>query len=132
MCTFKGGGSLDGLALQLPAEVTSVVTTKREGGRSYYVVDDTAGTAMFAGFNEPGRDMGKLWRQLTDAARAEREAVEAASAARGCSSCGRTFGSPGAFAIAHDGRCLPDHMIESMLTEISGVWCTRGSDTALR
>lgn len=129
---FRGGGSLDDLALELASEVTSVVTTEREGGRSYYAVDRAAGTAWFAGFNEQGRDMGQLWRQLTDAAKAEREAFEVATTARGCNSCGRTFGSPGAFALAHDGRCLPDSAIESLLTERSGVWCTRGSDTARR
>lgn len=132
MLHFRGGGSLDGAELQLPAHVPGVVTIEREGGESHYILDSITRTAWFTGFNEQGRDMGKLWRQLADAARAEAEAIEAASAAKGCSSCGRVFGSPGAFAVAHDGRCLPDHMIESMLTEISGVWCARGSDAALR
>jgi hypothetical protein len=76
------------------------------------------------------------WDRFKNAAsnqtEADAAAIEAASAARGCSSCGRTFGSPGAYAQAHDGRCLPVHMFESVLVEVSGVWCTRGSDTARR
>ncbi len=132
MHAFKGGGSIDGLELQLPRGVTSVVTIQRDGNQSHYAVDDTTGAAMFTGFNEQGRDMGKLWRQLTDTAKAEREAFEVATTARGCNSCGRTFGSPGAFALAHDGRCLPESAIESLLIDISGVWVTRGSDAAQR
>lgn len=129
---FAGGGSMDGAVLELPAHVTGIVTTERDGGRSYYVVDDQAATCTFAGLNEQGRDMGKIMRQFTEAARAEREAIAAASAAVGCSACGRTFGSPGAHGAAHDGRCLPDSAIESMLVNISGVWCWRGSDVSRR
>ena len=130
---FSGGGSMDGAELQLPAHVTGAVTIDRDG-RSYYVLDDRADASgfVFVGFDTTGETMGKIARAFTETGRAEREAVEAASAARGCGSCGRTFGSPGAYAVAHDGRCLPDHMIESALVEVSGIWCTRGSDTARR
>ena len=126
MHAFKGGGSLDGLVLQLPRGVTSVVTIQRDGNQSHYAIDDTTGAAMFTGFNKIGKAVSGIMHELTESARAEAAALEAASAARGCSSCGRTFGSPGAHAVAHDGRCLPDHVIESALVEISGVWCTRG------
>jgi hypothetical protein len=130
---FRGGGSLDGAELELPAHVTGVVTIDRDG-RSYYILDDQAGASGFAfvGFDTTGETMGKIARAFSAANRAEQEAIAAASAAQGCGRCGRTFGSPSAYAAAHDGRCLPDHMIESMLTEVSGVWCTRGSDTARR
>lgn len=83
---------------------------------------------------------GSAWRRLVNTAsgqggteaRTEADSIAAASAPKGCPSCGRIFGSPGAFALAHDGRCLPDHMIESTLIEVSGVWVTRGSDAAQR
>jgi len=119
---FKGGGSIDGLALRLPAEVTSVVTTERDRGQSYYVVDDTTGTAWFTGFNEQGRAMGKIMRAFTEAGRAEREAIEAASSAQGCRSCGRTFANAASHAIHRDGgQCLPDTAY-GQLVQVDGVW----------
>jgi hypothetical protein len=61
----------------------------------------------------------------------EAEAIAAAQRPRSCGACGRTFiGS--AFTVAHDGRCLPDSMIESQLLLVDGVWTLRGTDAASR
>ena len=67
--------------------------------------------------------------QSDDAELRDAAAVAAALRPRSCGGCGRTFiGS--AFAVAHDGRCLPDHAIESLLLEVDGVWVLRWSDAA--
>lgn len=119
---FRGGGSLDGAELELPARVPGVVTTERDGGCSWYVLDDTTGAYQFAGLNQQGASMGKIMRSFTEAARAEREAVEAASAAAGCSACGRTFANAASVAVHRDGgRCLPDGAY-GQLVSVDGVW----------
>lgn len=67
--------------------------------------------------------MGKLWRQLTETARAEREAIEAASAPQGCSRCGRLFETPAAHTIGHEGgRCLPDTAYGQLVLIDGAVW----------
>ncbi len=132
-CRFVGG-SMDGAVRQVPAGVTTAATIVRDGGRSWYELDDSGpgNVFVFVGHNETGEVMAGFGKAFSEAARKEREAVAEASRAQGCASCGRTFGSPGAFAVAHDGRCLPDHVIESALVEISGVWCSRGTDVTRR
>jgi hypothetical protein len=57
-------------------------------------------------------------------------AIAAARAPKSCPSCGRTFGSPSAWQLAHDGRCLPDHFFEAQLTRVDGVYVLRGSVTS--
>jgi hypothetical protein len=46
--------------------------------------------------------------------------------------CQREFASRSAFDQAHDARwpggCLPTGAIESLLTEVRGVWYTRGAE----
>jgi hypothetical protein len=127
------GGSLDGLALRLPAVATTVVTTEREGGRSYYVIDDTAGTAWFTGFNEQGGEMAGIIRQFSASATAGREAIEAAMRPKGCPPCGRTFGTRSAYEIHFEqgpgSRCLPGDAY-GQLVEVDGVWCVPGSEAA--
>lgn len=117
---FRGGGSLDGAVLELPGHVTGVVTIDRDG-RSYYALDGQ-GTAYFTGFDQTGATMAGFMRRFTEAAKAEAEAVKAASAAQGCSSCGRTFANAAAFAIHQDrGQCLGD-TAHGQLISVDGVW----------
>lgn len=131
---FRGGGSLDGAELELPPGITSVVTTKRDGTRSYYELDDS-GAFSFAGLNNQGATMGKIMRVFSEAARAEREAIEAAMRPVGCRSCGRTYGSRSAYLVhfqAGEGsRCL-DGDARGQLVERSGVYCLPGSDASRR
>jgi hypothetical protein len=68
--------------------------------------------------------------QSGDAERRDQEAIAAARRPKSCGGCGRTFSSPSAYAVAHDGRCLPDHTIESQLVQVAGVWVSRGTDQA--
>jgi hypothetical protein len=69
---------------------------------------------------------------MTAADRLQQEAIAEAQRPKSCGGCGRTFASRSAFTVAHDGRCLPDHMIESALLQVSGVWVLRGTDQARR
>jgi hypothetical protein len=118
---FSGGGSLDGAELELPAHVTGVVTIDRDG-RSYYALSDVTGDCHFSGLNEIGATMAGFMRELTAAARAEREAIQLASAAQGCGKCGRTLANAAAFAVHRDdGRCLPDGAY-GQLVQVDGVW----------
>ncbi len=119
---FRGGGSLDGLAWQSPFRPSQVVTTVRDGGRSIYVLDDLAAVYRFAGLNEEGSVMGRLMRAFSETAKAEREAIEAASAPQGCGSCGRTFANAAAHMVHTDrGVCLPDGA-HGQLVNVDGVW----------
>jgi hypothetical protein len=44
-----------------------------------------------------------------------------------CTGCGRTFSSPAAHQIAHDGRCLPDSMVVGLQLVIAdGVYHLKG------
>jgi len=133
---FTGGGSLDGAELELPAHVTGVVTIERDGGCSHYVLDDLGAAYHFTGLNEIGAIMAGFMRELTAAARAEREAVEAAMRPVGCRyGCGATFGSPGAYAVHFErgegSRCLPGDA-RGQLVEVDGIWCLPGTDVARR
>lgn len=134
---FRGGGSLDGLAWQPPYHPPppAVVTITRDGGRSCYVLDDTAGAYQFTGFNEQGGAVGKIMRAFGAEARAEREAVEAAMRPVGCRACGATYGSPSAYQVHFESgegsRCLPGDA-RGQLVDRDGVWCLPGSDTARR
>ena len=131
---FTGGGSLDGAVLELPAHVTGVVTTDRDG-RSYYALEDQADAFAFVGFDTTGETMGKIARAFSAEAKAERESVEAAMKPVGCRSCGRTYGSQSAyivhFELGEGSRCLSDDA-RGQLVEISGVWCLPGTDVARR
>ena len=50
-------------------------------------------------------------------------ALKAAMAARGCSSCGRTFANAASHAIGHDGgRCLPDGAYGQLIQIDGAVW----------
>jgi hypothetical protein len=53
------------------------------------------------------------------------EAIAALNTPKSCSSCGRTFGGPSAYAIHQDQRCLPDSALESLLVRVDGIWLTR-------
>lgn len=132
---FRGGGSLDGAELELPAWRPPVVTTERDGSSSYYILDDTTGAYQFTGLNDQGRQMGKIARAFTAAARAERDAIEAAMRPVGCRTCGQTYGSTGAYTVHFEdregSRCLPGDA-RGQLVEISGVWCLPGTDVARR
>ena len=134
---FRGGGSLDGLAWQPPFEPPppQVVTITRDGGRSCYVLDDTAAAYEFTGLNDQGGTMSGILRQFTAAAKAEREAIEAAMRPVGCRACGQTYGSGGAYLVHFEfgegSRCLPGDA-RGQLVEISGVWCLPGTDVSRR
>jgi len=126
---FTGGGSLDGAELELPARVPGVVT---EPGRCYYV--RTISDAFeYAGYGETGEVMAGFMRQVTAAARAEREAVDAAMKPVGCRSCGRTYGSQSAYTVHFESgegsRCLADDA-RGQLLERDGVWCLPGTDVS--
>lgn len=135
-CRFVGG-SLDGAVRQVPAGVTTAATTERDGTRSWYELDDSdpAGTFRFVGLNTTGETMSKLSRAFSEAARRDREAIEEAMRAKSCRSCGRVFGSTGAYMIHfEDGegtRCLSDGA-RGQLQEVAGVWVLPGSDAARR
>jgi len=119
---FRGGGSLDGAELELPAHVTAVVTIDRQG-QSYYALDDTSGAWQFAGLDEQGRQMGKIMRAFTAAARDEREAVKAAAAPVGCGKCGRTFANIAAHQIGHEGgQCQNDTAFGQLVLVDGAVW----------
>lgn len=60
-----------------------------------------------------------------------RESEVAAQKVVECTSCGRRFVG-GAWQVAHDprwpGGCVPTSAVESLLTEVRGVWYSRGSE----
>jgi hypothetical protein len=57
-------------------------------------------------------------------------AIASATAPKSCGRCGRTFAGASAYQVAHDGRCLPDHMVDGQLVLVDGVYVLRGSDLA--
>jgi len=127
-CAFTGG-SLDGAESDLPAGVTSVVTT----GGNYYEIDDT-GTFRFAGSGKRGAAMaGIIGRFRQDGRSGDQEAIEAAARPRSCSRCGGTYGSASAYTVHFESgegsRCLPGDA-RGQLVSIDGVWCLPGSDAA--
>ena len=134
VCTlqFRGGGSLDGLVLEVPRGVTSIVTIQRDGNQSHYAVDDTTGAALFSGFNTIGKAWSGIMREFSEAAKAERAAVEAAQRPVGCGKCGRTFANQASHTIhAEHGRCLPDGCF-GQLVNVDGVWDEAWRHPALR
>ena len=119
----SGGGSLDGAETSFADYVTSV-TTK---GGSHYVLDDN-GTFTFTGFGETGEIMTEIIRHQHDDEQRDREALEAATRARGCGRCGRTYAGSAAYQVAHDPGwpgCVPPDV--AGLIEVDGVWCVPGA-----
>jgi hypothetical protein len=104
---FTGGGSLDGAVLEQPPAPDAV--TIDGNGRSWYVRSAT-GIYEFAGYGETGEVMSGFMREFSAAAKAEREAVEAAMRPVSCRSCGATYGSTGAYVVHFEfgegSRCL--------------------------
>lgn len=124
--SFTAGGSLDGAVRDVPAAVTSAVTTERDGTRSYYQLD-ASGAFTFAGFNQTGAAMAKFFQAFRDAARRDTEMAAELSRARGCSRCGGVYGSSAAYTIhlesgREGSRCLPDGA-HGQLVQVDGVWC---------
>ena len=134
---FTGGGSLDGEVWEYCGSDLPPVTASRErrtAARSWYVLGGD-GVYRFTGTGKEGRAMGKIAQQFADAARRDREAIEAAGRPVGCGRCGLTLGSPGAYQLHLDDFgsgpvCLPPEM--TLLELVDGVWCTPGSDATLR
>jgi len=124
MARFTGGGSLDGAALDLPPCVTSVTTT----GGNYYEFD-AAGTFAFTGAGRTGAIMSGIIRRDRQADAAERAAIEAAAAPRGCGRCGRTLIGSAAWTVHFESgegsRCLPGDAC-GQLEERDGVWVLAG------
>jgi hypothetical protein len=62
----------------------------------------------------------------------EQDALAEAARPRSCPGrCGRVFAGVSALEIHRDqNRCLPDHITESMLAIVDGVYVLRGSDLA--
>ena len=62
----------------------------------------------------------------------EQEALAEAARPRSCPGrCGRIFAGVSALEVHRDqNRCLPDHITESLLTIVDGVYVLRGSDLA--
>jgi len=134
-CRFTGGGSMDGAVRDMPAGVATAVTVDREGGRSWYELDDRDSVYWFIGYGPEGEIMSRFSRAFSEAARREQEAIAEAMKPKSCRSCGQTFGTMGAYLVhfeAQEGsRCLPPGA-RGQLAERDGVWCIRNSDAARR
>jgi hypothetical protein len=133
-CRFVGGGSLDGAALDMPADAATAVTIDR-AGQSWYALDDSEDVYRFIGYGREGEIMSRLSRAFSEAARQQQEEIDEALKPKGCGSCGQTFGSAGAFAVHYqDGpgsRCLVGDA-RGQLVDRDGVLCLPGSDVSRR
>jgi hypothetical protein len=133
LCRFTGG-SLDGGIREVPTAAVTAATTEQNGDRSWYLLSDD-GSFRFCGFNETGAIVAGFGKAFRKASGAEREAIEEAMRPQSCRSCGRTFGTMGAYYVhfeaGENSRCLPDGAY-GQLIEVSGVWCIPGTDVARR